>query len=127
MLCFCEETHVIEDILDHIQPLNVTFYNKCNVKTHHYHCLLFHVSHLAGFFKHLPPASSHTHNINIVVAQLSPVLARTNNAQKLILNNLCGHGASENTGMQLKKCTEDDYVDLKKNNSDILNTETLSH
>lgn len=67
------------------------------------------------------------HNISIVVALLSPVSARTNNAKKLILNNLSGYRAAESTGMHLKKCTEDDGIGLKISNSDIINTEILSH
>lgn len=53
------------------------------------------------------------------MTQLPLVSASTNNAQRLISNNLFGHRAYGSTGMQLRK--------WKKNNSDIINTEILSH
>lgn len=61
------------------------------------------------------------------MTQLPLVSASTNNAQRLISNNLFGHRAYGSTGMQLRKCIEDVGIELKKNNSDIINTEILSH
>jgi hypothetical protein len=113
MLCFCEEIRVILDILDYIQPLILLFIVDVMSKyTIILVCCSMSVIWLASSSTHhLHPAT--LDNISIVVAQLSVVSARTNNAQKLLSHNLFGHRASESTGMQLQQCTEVDGVDSK--------------
>jgi hypothetical protein len=54
---------------------------------------------------------------SVVVAEV--ISSKANNAQKLISDNLFGQRDSENSGMELDKCTEDECVEVLMRNNEV--------